>query len=82
MVKYSSTPILTLKSTINYKILNNKTKFTEIKWLPDYQRLNIASGKLDIKDFVETFPMSKINEVFQNTLEHKYDKRSVLVPDF
>jgi 6-hydroxycyclohex-1-ene-1-carbonyl-CoA dehydrogenase len=42
----------------------------------------IASGKLDIKDFVETFPMSQINEVFQNTLDHKYDKRSVLVPDF
>jgi 6-hydroxycyclohex-1-ene-1-carbonyl-CoA dehydrogenase len=42
----------------------------------------IASGKLDIKDFVEIFPMSKINDVFKNTLEHKYDKRSVLVPDF
>lgn len=42
----------------------------------------IDSGKLDIKDFVETFPMSKINEVFKNTLEHKYNKRSVLVPDF
>lgn len=42
----------------------------------------IASGKLEIKDFVETFPMSKINEVFQNTLAHKYTKRSVLVPDF
>lgn len=42
----------------------------------------IASGKLEIKDFVQTFPMSKINEVFKNTLEHKYDKRSVLVADF
>ncbi len=42
----------------------------------------ITSGKLQIKDFVETFPMSKINEVFKNTLEHKYKKRSVLVPDF
>lgn len=42
----------------------------------------IASGKLDISDFVQTFPMSEINTVFQNTLEHKYDKRSVLVPDF
>ncbi|MCO6495774.1 MAG: 6-hydroxycyclohex-1-ene-1-carbonyl-CoA dehydrogenase [Bacteroidetes bacterium] len=42
----------------------------------------IASGKLDIKDFVQTFPMSRINEVFQNTLAHKYTKRSVLVPDF
>ena len=42
----------------------------------------IATGKLDIKEFVQTFPMSQINEVFKNTLEHKYDKRSVLVPDF
>lgn len=42
----------------------------------------IASGKLDIRDFVQTFPMSHINEVFRNTLEHKYSKRSVLVPDF
>jgi len=41
----------------------------------------IASGKLDISQFVETFPLSKINEVFKNTLEHKYSKRSVLIPD-
>jgi len=42
----------------------------------------IASGKLQIKDFVQTFPMSQINEVFKNTLAHKYSKRSVMVPDF
>ena len=42
----------------------------------------IASGKLDIKDFIQVFPMSRINEIFKNTLNHKYDKRSVLVPDF
>lgn len=42
----------------------------------------INSGKLNIKDFVQTFPMSKINEVFNNTLQHKYTKRTVLVPDF
>lgn len=42
----------------------------------------IEDEKLVIHDFVETFPMSKINEVFRNTLEHKYNKRSVLVPDF
>jgi 6-hydroxycyclohex-1-ene-1-carbonyl-CoA dehydrogenase len=42
----------------------------------------IANGHLDISDFVETKPMSKINEVFVNTLEHKYSKRQVLVPDF
>ncbi len=42
----------------------------------------IATDKLKISQFVQTFPMSKINEVFKNTLEHKYSKRSVLVPDF
>ncbi len=42
----------------------------------------VAKDKLKIDQFVETFPLSKINEVFNNTLEHKYDKRSVLIPDF
>lgn len=42
----------------------------------------VADGKLHIDEFVQTFPMSQINEVFRNTLEHKYIKRSVLVPDF
>lgn len=41
----------------------------------------VSSGKLNIKEFVELFPLSKINEVFKNTLEHKYVKRSVLVPE-
>lgn len=42
----------------------------------------IATGKLEIEDFIETFPLSKINEVFRNTLNHAYRKRSILVPDF
>lgn len=42
----------------------------------------VVNDKLHIDDLVETFPMSRINEVFRNTLEHKYVKRSVLVPDF
>lgn len=42
----------------------------------------IAQGKLHISDFTQIFPMSQINEVFKNTLDHKYIKRSVLVPDF
>jgi 6-hydroxycyclohex-1-ene-1-carbonyl-CoA dehydrogenase len=42
----------------------------------------ISSGKLRITNFIETFPLSTINEVFQNTLNHVYKKRSVLVPDF
>jgi 6-hydroxycyclohex-1-ene-1-carbonyl-CoA dehydrogenase len=41
----------------------------------------VNSGKLNIENFVETFPLSRINEVFKNTIEHKYEKRSVLVPD-
>ena len=41
----------------------------------------ISTGKLNIKDFVELFPLSKINKVFKNTLEHKYVKRSIMVPD-
>lgn len=42
----------------------------------------IASGRLEIHNFVQTFPLSKINEVFHNALAHKYDKRPVLIPDF
>ncbi len=41
----------------------------------------IDEGKLDIAPFVETFPLSSINEVFHNTVAHRYTKRSVLVPD-
>ncbi len=40
----------------------------------------VAQDKLRIDQFVETFPLSEINEVFKNTLNHKYNKRSVLVP--
>jgi 6-hydroxycyclohex-1-ene-1-carbonyl-CoA dehydrogenase len=40
----------------------------------------LDDGKLDVTPFVETFPLSDINEVFTNTLAHRYTKRSVLVP--
>ncbi len=42
----------------------------------------VIEDKLHIDEFVQTFPMSEINEVFKNTLAHKYIRRSVLVPDF
>ncbi|HEX5624528.1 MAG TPA: 6-hydroxycyclohex-1-ene-1-carbonyl-CoA dehydrogenase [Saprospiraceae bacterium] len=42
----------------------------------------VASGRLQIKDFVQIMPLSKINQVFKDTLSHKYGKRTVLVPDF
>ena len=41
----------------------------------------IAEDKLKIAQFVQTFPLSQINDVFKNTLEHKYTKRSVLMPE-
>lgn len=42
----------------------------------------IADGRLDIHDLVQMFPMSRINEVFRDTLAHRFDRRSVLTPDF
>lgn len=42
----------------------------------------VENGKLNIAPFIELFPMSRINEVFKNTLAHQYKKRSILVPDF
>lgn len=41
-----------------------------------------AEGKLKLKPYTQTFPMSKINDIFQDTLDHKLLKRSVLTPDF
>jgi 6-hydroxycyclohex-1-ene-1-carbonyl-CoA dehydrogenase len=41
-----------------------------------------ADGRLKLKPFVDTFPLSQINDIFQKTLEHKLLKRSVLTPDF
>lgn len=48
---------------------------------PDAIKL-VAEGKLRIKPFTETMPLSNINDVFKQTLEHKFIKRSVLIPDF
>jgi 6-hydroxycyclohex-1-ene-1-carbonyl-CoA dehydrogenase len=42
----------------------------------------IQSNQLNIGQFVELFPMSKINQVIKDTLAHKFNKRSVLIPDF
>jgi len=42
----------------------------------------VGDGKLKIKPFIQCFPMSQINEVFKDTLSHRYSKRSILAPDF
>lgn len=41
----------------------------------------VADGRLSLKPFTQTRPLSEINAVFQETLEHKLLKRTVLVPD-
>lgn len=42
----------------------------------------LSDRKLVVKPFTEMRPMSRINEVFQETLQHKLLKRIVLTPDF
>jgi 6-hydroxycyclohex-1-ene-1-carbonyl-CoA dehydrogenase len=41
----------------------------------------VADGRLSLKPFTQTRPLTEINAVFQETLEHKLLKRTVLVPD-
>lgn len=53
--------------------------------LPEYypQVLNmVLSGKIDLKPFVQTRPMSTIAEAFAQAHHHPPDRRIVLVPDF
>ncbi|MFH1279015.1 MAG: 6-hydroxycyclohex-1-ene-1-carbonyl-CoA dehydrogenase [Candidatus Eisenbacteria bacterium] len=42
----------------------------------------VAEGKLALKPFTETAPLSTINEVFRETLAGNLSKRTVLIPDF
>ncbi len=40
----------------------------------------VAAGKLSIEPFVETHPLSDVNNVFQAMLGHSLKKRAVLIP--
>lgn len=42
----------------------------------------IIQGKLQLKPFTETFPMSQINGVFTRMVNRRQRKRAVLIPDF
>lgn len=42
----------------------------------------VEQGKVKLAPFVQTFPLSEINEVFERVHAHEIDKRPVLVPDF
>ncbi len=41
----------------------------------------IGEEKIRITPFIQTLPLSRINEVFQDTLNHRYLKRTILVPE-
>ncbi|MFH1421510.1 MAG: 6-hydroxycyclohex-1-ene-1-carbonyl-CoA dehydrogenase [Planctomycetota bacterium] len=51
------------------------------KYYPEVLKM-VLEGKIKIEQFVETRPMSKINEVFEKAHEGKLSKRIVLTPDF
>ncbi len=42
----------------------------------------VRSGKIQLVPFVQTFPMSEINSVFERSHRKEIDKRPVLIPDF
>ncbi len=41
----------------------------------------VVSGKIKISDFTQKFPLSTINDVFNQLLNHEISKRPVMVPD-
>jgi 6-hydroxycyclohex-1-ene-1-carbonyl-CoA dehydrogenase len=42
----------------------------------------VTSGKINLKDFVQTRPMSTIMESFEEAHRVPPDRRIVLIPDF
>jgi 6-hydroxycyclohex-1-ene-1-carbonyl-CoA dehydrogenase len=42
----------------------------------------VQEGKIQLAPFVQTFPLSEINSVFERVHRREIDKRPVLVPDF
>ena len=41
----------------------------------------VTSGKVDLRPFVETFPLSEVNAVLDRLRKHELKKRAVLLPD-
>ncbi|BBO82676.1 dehydrogenase [Desulfosarcina ovata subsp. sediminis] len=51
--------------------------------IPEYYRPVvdlILDGKMPLKQFVKTFPLDSINEVFENAHQRKYNQRPIMVP--
>jgi 6-hydroxycyclohex-1-ene-1-carbonyl-CoA dehydrogenase len=42
----------------------------------------LTSGKITLKPFIQTFPMSQAPDVVQQVADHRIDKRAILVPDW
>jgi 6-hydroxycyclohex-1-ene-1-carbonyl-CoA dehydrogenase len=51
------------------------------KYYPEVLAL-VQEGKIQLAPFVQTFPLSEINSVFERVHHREIDKRPVLVPDF
>lgn len=42
----------------------------------------VKSGKIKLAPFVQTFPLSQINSVFESSHKHEIENRPILIPDF
>lgn len=51
------------------------------KYYPEVLAL-VQQGKIQLAPFVQTFPLSEINSVFERVHRRELEKRPVLVPDF
>ncbi|MFQ5676519.1 MAG: 6-hydroxycyclohex-1-ene-1-carbonyl-CoA dehydrogenase [bacterium] len=51
------------------------------KYYPEVLEL-VRTGKIRLAPFVQTFPLSEINSVFERVHHRELDKRPVLIPDF
>jgi 6-hydroxycyclohex-1-ene-1-carbonyl-CoA dehydrogenase len=51
------------------------------KYYPEILNL-VLSKKIFLRPFIEFFPMSQINDVFEQLKKHTITKRPILVPDF
>ena len=43
---------------------------------------HVLEGEVSLANFVEKFPMSQLNQVFEDLHSHKLKKRPVMIPDF
>jgi len=51
------------------------------KYYPEVLLL-VQQGQIQLAPFVQTFPLSEINSVFERVHQRELDKRPVLIPDF